>query len=152
MPPPISSKPLIHEIDWNDPKAKITSSFTVHEACWLNSVNCLYWPTIVERRYLYTLCHVMEEIRTLLGKPIIVHCMIRPDWYNALISGSDKSQHILGKACDFHVRGMSCDAVREILRKNADKLGICIEDTPGSSWVHVDIGDPRPNGGRFFKP
>lgn len=142
------------DTDWSDRLSHITPNFTVYEACWLPSVSCLYFPTYEERQNLTRLCKTMEKIRALVGKPINVHCQIRPKWYNALpgINGSEKSYHILGMACDFRVVGMNCDVVRELLRKNADVLDICIEDRPGSAWVHIDTGLPRAHGGRFFKP
>ncbi len=150
MLPPTSLNPLLSEIDWSDSKAHVTPNFTVYEACWLPSASCLYWPTQQEREELYKTCLVMEKIRALLGKSVIVHVMIRPEFYNKQVGGAPNSQHMYGKACDFHVRGMSCDLVREVLRKNAEQLGICIENRPGSSWVHIDLGPVRPNGGRFF--
>lgn len=140
------------ETDWLDRLSHITPNFTVYEACWLPTVSCLYYPNYDERANLTRLCKVMEKIRTLLGKPINVHCMIRPKFYNTIIGGADRSYHILGMACDFRVVGMSCDSAREVLRKHADALGICIEDRPGSTWIHIDIGLPRANGGRFFIP
>ncbi len=142
------------DTDWGDRFSHITPNFTVYEACWLPSVSCLYFPTYDERQNLTRLCKVLEKIRALLGKPINVHCMIRPPFYNSLpaIGGSEKSYHIPGMACDFRVVGMKCDEVREVLRKHAEELGICIEDRPGSPWVHIDTGLARPNGGRFFKP
>lgn len=140
--------------DWQDGASRITKNFTVYEACWLPSVRSLYYPSYSESQNLIRLCEVLEKIRLIFDKPLIVHVMIRPEWYNSRpdVNGSEKSMHISGLACDFHIRGLTCDLVRDVLRDHAELLGICIENRPGSAWVHVDVGQPRPNGGRFFIP
>lgn len=140
------------DTDWMDPHSHITPNFTVAEACWLPTVNSWYYPMYQERVNLTRLCKTMEKIRALFNLPLVVHCMIRPDWYNTMVNGSKKSMHILGLACDFHVRGVKCDDARERLKPHLEALGICMEDNPGSVWVHIDLGEPRKIGGRFFQP
>lgn len=95
----------------------------------------------------------MDEIRKHFGKPIKIHCWLRPEKYNALVGGGKTSQHLLGKAVDFHVVGMSCDDVRKALIDAGmlDSMKLRMEDLPGSNWVHLDDRAPGPSG-RFFKP
>lgn len=49
------------------------------------------------------------------------------------------SSHILGKAADFNVKGMTAEEVRQWIIANKEKLPypICIED--GVNWVHIDM-------------
>lgn len=96
----------------------------------------------------------MDVIREHFGCQIIVHCAYRPPAYNAQVGGARGSSHLSGMACDFHVVGMSCDAVRaEILKAGLlEKLGLRMEDLPNSNWCHVDLRKPGPSGKRFFKP
>ena len=97
---------------------------------------------------------LMDLIRDALNKPIVVHVALRPTKYNDLVGGASKSCHLVGKAVDFHVSGITCDGVRQfILDKNIlISLSLRMEDKPGSSWVHLDCGDVPPGGHRFFKP
>ena len=49
------------------------------------------------------------------------------------------SAHILGKAGDFSVTGMTAEAARELIRKNADLLPCNIRIERGVSWLHFDV-------------
>lgn len=43
----------------------------------------------------------MEQVRVLLGKPVIVHSGYRCEALNTLVAGAKNSQHLFGEACDF---------------------------------------------------
>lgn len=59
--------------------------------------------------------------------------------YNVFIgSTAIKSAHILGKACDFTVKGMDCDEVRKRLVPKIDEFKIRIERLDHSPWIHCD--------------
>lgn len=96
----------------------------------------------------------MDKIREHFGKPISVHVTYRPEEYNKLVKGAKNSAHKAGLACDFHVKDVSCDEVRDNIIKNGllDKLELRMEDLPGSNWVHLDCKDLAPGGNRYFKP
>jgi hypothetical protein len=51
------------------------------------------------------------------------------------------SAHILGKAYDMTVEGMSAEAVRLWLAKNQDKIPYAIRLEKGVNWVHLDSED-----------
>jgi hypothetical protein len=51
------------------------------------------------------------------------------------------SAHILGKAFDFDVEGMTADEVRIWIALNKDKLPYNIRLEEGVSWVHMDCED-----------
>src|SRR5690606_2816239 len=105
----------------------------------------------------------MERVREVLGTPITVHCWIRPMAvncpgsryhgrdYNAAVGGSKNSPHITGAAVDWHSTD-PCDLIRAKLKPRLEQLEICVENLPGSNWVHVDTYPPRRNTGRFFRP
>lgn len=96
----------------------------------------------------------MDKVREYFGKPINVHCWLRPTAYNALVGGAKSSQHLVGNAVDFDIKGMSCDDVRARLLADGklDEWNLRMEDNgAGSSWVHLDDRTPGP-AGRFFKP
>lgn len=151
--------------NWSDPAGRVTSNFTVKEACFLPSWGVLHQPSAEEKANLLRLCLTMERLRKIIGKPINVHCMLRPNKanapgsehdgkdYNKFIKGAKRSAHLTGLACDFSVTGMTCDEVRALLLPGLLAVGIRMEDLPGSSWVHVDLLNPLLSGGRrYFKP
>ena len=49
----------------------------------------------------------MQKIRDLVGESITVNSGYRSPDYNKKIGGASKSQHLLGKACDFTVKGLT---------------------------------------------
>lgn len=54
------------------------------------------------------------------------------------------SQHCLGKAVDFNVKGLSAQEVYDEILKNKDKFYLIsrvenIKDTP--TWVHIDVAN-----------
>jgi len=56
---------------------------------------------------LLELVEQMQKIRDILGKTITVNSGYRSPNYNKSIGGASRSQHILGKACDFTVKGLT---------------------------------------------
>lgn len=168
-------------IDWTNPKAKISKHFTVKEACWLPSWSAMHQPSDQEKVNILKMAETMDKIRELVNAPINIHCWIRPgkancqvdlakvQWskdpttkkaqeaavaaldYNTFVKGARASRHRTGEATDWSAVGMKCDDVRDKLKPKLEEFGIRVEDLPGSSWVHTDIGQPF-NGVRFFKP
>jgi uncharacterized protein YcbK (DUF882 family) len=49
----------------------------------------------------------MQIIRSHFDTPVIVHCGCRCKKQNESISGAENSQHLKGKACDFHMQGLT---------------------------------------------
>lgn len=153
-------------MDWTNPQVKVTEHFTVKDCLWLPSWEILHIPSAKEQENLTRTCEALEFVRYALGaKPTVVHCMIRPTAvncpgserhgqdYNAFVKGAKRSAHIPGLAVDFHIVGTECDLVRARLRPRLEEFEICMEDLPGSSWVHIDLLPPAAHGGaRFFKP
>lgn len=96
----------------------------------------------------------MDKIREHFGKPITIHVAYRPKEYNVLVKGAKNSAHIYGMACDFHVKDMKCDDVRQNILDNKllDTLELRMENLPGSSWIHLDLRSVPNGGNRFFNP
>lgn len=150
-------------IDWSNPNARISKYFTVNEATYLPSWGISHIPSEQEKIEIVKLAKIMDIIRERLGKPIVVHCWIRPvsvncpghekhgQNYNLFVgSKSRRSGHIFGKAIDFHVTGETdFPALRKKIEPWLKPLGIRMEDNQGN-WVHIDT---LPVGyKRFFKP
>lgn len=105
---------------------------------------------------------ILERIRELCGgKPMTLN-----DWYyggrfnlrgfrpaNCTI-GAVKSQHKLGKASDFTIKGMTADQVRDVIRLNSVELmqmGLTRIEI-GISWVHIDLKETGLSHIYEFKP
>ena len=92
---------------------------------------------------------ILERIRELCdSKPILIN-----NWHiggkfkyrgyrpSTCTVGAKKSMHREGKAIDFTVKNMSSEAVRNVIRKNADellKMGLTRIERD-VSWVHIDF-------------
>lgn len=49
--------------------------------------------------------NVLDPLRTMIARPIIITSGYRSQRVNELVGGSKTSQHLLGKAADIHVQG-----------------------------------------------
>lgn len=49
--------------------------------------------------------NVLDPLRAMIGRPIIITSGYRSPRVNELVGGSKTSQHLTGKAADFHVQG-----------------------------------------------
>jgi hypothetical protein len=149
-------------IDWNNPKCNISEHFTVHDATYLPRWQCYHQPSDEEKATILRTAETMEKVREVLGKPLNVHCWIRPTSvnnstsyhgknYNATVGGATHSAHITGEAVDFNPIGLDCGQAREVLLPELDKLQVRMENREGP-WVHIDIRQPLPGHPRYFRP
>jgi len=149
-------------INWNDPSCPVSKNLTVKDVTWLPSWSCLHHPSADERINLMNLAIKMDEVASILGKPIKVHVAIRPisvncpgsphhggNYNKAIGSTALKSAHISGLAIDFDV-GESCDKTRATLEPHLERLGMRMERNPGSNWIHLDLAAVPPGGHRYF--
>jgi hypothetical protein len=73
------------------------------------------------------------------GKAIVVHCWVRPPFYNKKVGGASNSSHLRGAATDFHLDGM-VEQAEEI--RTALKADPSIYPGAGENnvhWMHLDI-------------
>ena len=104
-------------------------------------------PTGVALDALISLCTtLLEPVRVKFG-PVSVHSGYRSPTVNAATPGASKnSQHMLGQACDFHVRGHTLETVfRWIVVESGLRYGQAILEgrTPGKpTWIHLSLGAP----------
>jgi len=85
------------------------------------------------------LANILELIREVFGKPIIITSGFRTILHNAQIKGSAKgSQHLYGLAADFRIEGLSPKFIQAKLAQLKDKIGFCLEITNGD-WTHIDL-------------
>lgn len=126
--------------------------FSWKEALFLPRWQVYCIPSAEQYNNIIFLGGKMEEVRFIIGYNIHVTSWLRPKMYNAEVGGAPGSNHLTGMAIDFKCTEKSADEVRSILLPHLNDLKMRMEDLPGSSWVHLDLG-PVPKGGkRFFKP
>lgn len=99
-------------------------------------------PTRHHLANLHVLAAKLEEVRALLGKPIIITSGYRSPALNRAVDGSATSSHCEGLAADFHCPGFGADqAVVQVIADSAlefDQL-IFEQSKGGSTWTHLGV-------------
>lgn len=179
-PTEIPKKETKVEINWSDPKAKVSKYFTVKEVLFLPSWGCYHTPSEEEKANVLKMAEVMDKVREFVGKPIGVHCWMRPNKANCTVDPAKvqwssntttrKMQEAALAVLDYnafigstakrspHISGKAvdwdcnenCDDTRTKLMSKLDEFNMCMEDVPGGNWIHLDIYEPAIHGGKRF--
>lgn len=70
-----------------------------------------------------------------------------------LVKGKSRpylSGHVLGKAGDFTIEGMTAAEARKQIKLMADKLPVPLRMEADVSWLHIDVM-PTPNGNKVYE-
>ena len=150
-------------INWLDPKCHVSKFLTVGECTFLPSWGIYHIPSLVEQNNILFLANKIDTVRDFIGKPVNIHCFIRPKFvncqnsqynnkdYNAFVKGCLNSAHVLGCAVDLDF-GVDCDIIRQKLLPMLEQWGLRMERNEGKNWIHLDCAPVKPGGNRFFKP
>jgi uncharacterized protein YcbK (DUF882 family) len=86
---------------------------------------------------LVRLARMLEEVRRVLGRPIMVNSAYRSLAVNKAIGSKPTSQHCIGCAADIRVSGLTPnDIIKEIIKANIEYDQLIREF---DSWVHISI-------------
>lgn len=143
----------MNPIDWTNPNAQVTEHFTVKDLCFLHAWGRLATEADgADFAKLEVLAQKAEQVRSMLGVPMNVHCGFRSAQYNidqGILLPTGKDVHQMCLAVDFDaLPSLSIAATKFALLPHLEALGIRIEYGT-TTWVHFDLHAPGPSG-RYF--
>ena len=115
---------------------KLTKNFTLEEFKCKDGT----YPSGTALKNTEELAKNLQVLRDHIGKPIYINSGYRTIKHNEKVGGAKFSQHLIGKAADIVVKGMTPRevylAIEELFSNNKMKLGGLTEY---STFVHYDI-------------
>lgn len=123
---------------------QITKNFILEELTRGNT------PTNKQKKSLIALImNVLQPIREHFKVPVDISSGLRSNASNKATGGAEMSQHLLGEAVDFHVRGISEKDAFEWIKDNIEYDQLILEhDNVGHTWLHISYKENR--GESFF--
>ena len=94
-------------------------------------------PNEKEMENLVRLAQFMEQVRNLLGVPIIVNSAFRSKQVNDAVGSKDTSQHRLGCAVDFRCSELTPDQIVRRIRGSTLPFDQLIREF--DRWTHISI-------------
>ena len=86
---------------------------------------------------LVRLARFLEEVRRVLGRPILINSAYRSIAVNESVGSKATSQHCLGCAADIRVPGLTPNDIIKLLLKTNIEYDQIIREF--DSWVHISI-------------
>lgn len=140
-------------IDWENPSFQVSPHFTVKDCLWLAT-----WGRLanqddgldlnMKNRILKTV-EMAEDIRKVLGVPMLVTSFFRPKYYSPLVGGTINDVHTKGLAIDFTTEpNLSIEDAKSLLRPKLKELDIRLEKGT-TTWIHCDSQTVGPSGREF---
>lgn len=98
---------------------------------WENS------PNAAEINNLTRLAELLEQVRSVLNKPILINSAYRSKKVNDAVGSKDTSQHRNGCAADIRVGGMTPDQICKAIKESDIQFDQLIREF--DSWVHISV-------------
>ncbi len=147
--------------------------FTWKDALWLREENRAVSDEELTEEVKASLIRTfqwLDKVREWVGLPIIVTIALRTMSYHLALYKRINEQrkakglpelkvpmssyHLVGRAVDFVVKGMTCDEFKAKVRKEGklEEWKLRMErNGDGAEWIHLDDKEPGPSG-REFNP
>jgi zinc D-Ala-D-Ala carboxypeptidase len=90
------------------------------------------------------LATVLEDVRTLAGKPINISSGFRAPAVNNAVGGASNSAHVQGLAADINVPGMTPAALARLIEGSSIRFDQLILEF--DRWVHIGLSNTAPRG------
>jgi putative chitinase len=120
---------------------KLTENFTLEELTHTDHRQFDNTPNEAEKANLERLALMLEDVRALLGKPIMVNSAFRSKQVNDAVGSKDTSQHRIGCAADIRVPGMTPDeVVKAIIAAHLPYDQIIREF---DRWTHISVPNTK---------
>lgn len=94
-------------------------------------------PNATETANLVRVAELLEQVRALLGKPILINSAFRAKAVNDAVGSRDSSQHRLGCAADIRVPGLTPKQVVQACIDAKIPFDQVIEEF--DSWTHISV-------------
>lgn len=117
------------ELNWDNVKYFRKEEFTCKCGCKMNNIDL-------------RLIKVLDEIREHLGQACIVTSGCRCSKHNKAVGGVQGSRHVLGKAADIYIKGVSANTLLSYTKQlvNEGKLRYTYTNNSNMNGVvHIDI-------------
>ena len=98
-------------------------------------------PNATETANLVRTAELLEQVRALLNKPILVNSAFRSKPVNDSVGSKDTSQHRLGCAADIRVPGMTPKQVVQACIDGGIPFDQIIEEF--GSWTHISVPNTK---------
>jgi hypothetical protein len=98
-------------------------------------------PNATEVANLVRVAELLEQVRALLGKPILINSAFRSKPVNDAVGSRDTSQHRLGCAADIRVPGLTPKQVVQACIDAKIPFDQIIEEF--DSWTHVSVPNTK---------
>ena len=125
-----------------DGTRKLSANFTVAEFACKDGSD----PVFVDS----SLAALLQKIRDHFGRPVVITSGYRTATHNTAVGGAKSSQHLLGRAADIQVQGVSVEDVAAYAESLMPAWGgvgrYPVKAGRAKGWVHVDT---RPNKSRW---
>lgn len=116
---------------------QLTEHFSLAELTITEVRNVDNTPNDQQLQNLRRLAEFLEDLRVVLGKPILINSGFRSLAVNTAVGGAKKSQHMEGCAADIRVPGMTPHEVVVAVRGSKLKYQQVIREF--DRWTHISI-------------
>jgi zinc D-Ala-D-Ala carboxypeptidase len=118
----------------------LSPNFTLQELTHSDAAVRHGWennPDANEINNLTRLADLLEKVRAVVNKPIMINSGYRCKLVNDSVGSSDKSQHRIGCAADIRVPGMTPDEVVKAVIASGMEYDQLIREF--DSWTHISV-------------
>lgn len=120
----------------------LSEHFTLEELIATSHRDFDNTPNASEIANLTRLAALLEKVREVLGKPMLINSGFRSKQVNDSVGSKDSSQHRLGCACDFRVVRMTPDeVVKAVMASDIgyDQIIREFANPEGGGWTHISV-------------